>query len=568
VALTAFTLAVATAMVVIRPLHGTSVEFDSAASVLYFDRIIAGHHLEAPVGATPKPFLTVVFGLLYGLSHDWRVLVWATVAAYGGGISLAAVLARRVAGIGGAAFVTVALIASAPLLVDVSRAYAVAWALLGWAIAGLAVTAKHPRYDIAALALFLASLARIETFVVLVTAAFALFAASVLARRREDLAPPRAALILLTAFLALPVMLLHDWLLTGDPFWFVNVSARYSAAVPDVVAIQTPTYMVFWVTRYILGFGMLTILAFLGFLLVVRRRQISLALGLLALGLGVGAFLVLLSVRGTFVSTRYATPMGLAIMFLAGVGFGSVRVPWLVSWARVLVRHPPWRRSGIRTAIAVVTIVVATVSAAALVRPFGPRDAATNSAIANSLDQAVDVDRLLPLIRNALGSVPGAFDPETDSSLAQDHGTASVLLYVPALDRPRFAVDLGLPLFRIEGNPTAGIDPDALVSVPGRIVYHDRRRDVGSGFAALESSSPTIEVGDGTLVLLASDATRGYWLWQVAARKTPVGPSESGRARAETTVGGPERAARPGHRLSWPETRCAPRSRRSSGGSR
>src|SRR5205809_429066 len=109
----------------------------------------------ASLGDIPKPFLTVVFGILYDIFHDWRVLVWATIGAYASGISVAALVARRVAGLGAAAFATIALIASSALLIDVSRGYAVAWALLGWAAAGLAGTAQRPRYDIAATALFL-----------------------------------------------------------------------------------------------------------------------------------------------------------------------------------------------------------------------------------------------------------------------------------------------------------------------------------------------------------------------------------------------------------------------------
>ena len=264
-----------------------------------------------------------------------------------------------------------------------------------------------------------------------------------------------------------------------------------------------------WVSGYILGFGILTVLAVLGFLLVVRGRQIALALGLLALGPGVAAFLVFLSIRGTYVSTRYATPIGLTILFLAGVGFGSLRVPWLVAWMRDLAPRPRRRRSDIRAAIAILTVVTAAVSAAVLVSPFGPRDRATNAAVARSRDQAVDLGRLVPLIRDALGSVPGALSPEIGSSLPQDD--AHTILSVPGLDRPRIAIDLGLPVPRISENPTAPIDLDELVAVPGRVIYHDRRRDTGSGLAALESSSPTISVGNSMLVLLASDPTRGYW---------------------------------------------------------
>ena len=370
-----------------------------------------------------------------------------------------------------------------------------AWALLGWAVAGLAVTARRPRYDIAALALFLSTLARIETLVVLATAAVASLAASVLARRRRDLAPPRAAWTLLAGFLALPVMFVHDWLLTGDPLWFVNVSARYSTSVPDVIATQTPRYMVSWVTGYILGFGILTVLAVLGFLLVVRRRQIALALGLLALGPGVAAFLVFLSIRGTYVSTRYAMPIGLTILFLAGVGFGSLRVPWLVAWMRGLAPRLRRRRSDIRAAIAILTVVTAAVSAAVLVSPFGPRDRATNAAVARSRDQAVDLGRLVPTHQGRARIGPRRAQ-SGDRLQPAARRCKHTILSVPGLDRPRIAIDLGLPLSRISENPTAPIDLDELVAVPGRVIYHDRRRDTGSGLAALESSSPTISVGD------------------------------------------------------------------------
>ena len=153
--------------------------------------------------------------------------------------------------------------------------------------------------------------------------------------------------------LALPVMLLHDWLLIGDPLYFAAVSARFSAAVPDVIAGQTPSYMAGWVTRFILGFGAVTALAILGLVLLIRQRQNRLVLGLLALGPGVGSFLVFLTVRGTYVSTRYAMPIELAILFLAGVGFGALRVPWLVAWVRDLMRHRPAWRSNVGIAVPV-----------------------------------------------------------------------------------------------------------------------------------------------------------------------------------------------------------------------
>ena len=100
---------------------------------------------------------------------------------------------------------------------------------------------------------------------------------------------------------------------------------------------------------------------------------------------------------------------------------------------RDLAPRPRRRRSDIRAAIAILTVVTAAVSAAVLVSPFGTRDPATNAAVARSRDQAVD-GRLVPLIRDALGWVPGALSPEIGSSLPQDD--AHTILSVPGLDCP------------------------------------------------------------------------------------------------------------------------------------
>ena len=156
--------AAAVAIYEIRPFHTGAVDFDSAASVLYFQRLMGGHRLEALVGATPKPLLTLLFGGLYSVVPDWRPIIWATIGAYATTVGLAAVLARRLAGLGAAAFTIVALIGSTQWLLDVARGYSIAWATLGWVIAALAVSAQRPRYGLAALALFLATLARVETF--------------------------------------------------------------------------------------------------------------------------------------------------------------------------------------------------------------------------------------------------------------------------------------------------------------------------------------------------------------------------------------------------------------------
>ena len=83
---------------------------DSMASVLYFQRLTAGQQLEVNVLTTPKPILTLVYGLTWSLTHDWRAVVWETIAIHGASVALAVFLAWRVAGAAAAAFVAVVFV--------------------------------------------------------------------------------------------------------------------------------------------------------------------------------------------------------------------------------------------------------------------------------------------------------------------------------------------------------------------------------------------------------------------------------------------------------------------------
>ncbi|MFL6104419.1 MAG: hypothetical protein ACJ74K_14075, partial [Actinomycetes bacterium] len=67
---------------------------DEHASVLYFDRLVAGERLEEPLLSAPKPLLTVVHGLAWHAGHDWRLLAAVTVAAF----ALTVVCLARAAG--------------------------------------------------------------------------------------------------------------------------------------------------------------------------------------------------------------------------------------------------------------------------------------------------------------------------------------------------------------------------------------------------------------------------------------------------------------------------------------
>ena len=107
-----FLASVAVAAYVIRPWIAAPLAFDTAASVLHFDRIVSGHYLERPLTTTPKPNLTLVYGLIYSATHDWRAISFAALGAWGLSVVLAARLAWRLGGALAAAFLVTSLIVS------------------------------------------------------------------------------------------------------------------------------------------------------------------------------------------------------------------------------------------------------------------------------------------------------------------------------------------------------------------------------------------------------------------------------------------------------------------------
>ena len=162
-----FLASVAVAAYVIRPWIAAPLAFDTAASVVHFDRIVSGHYLEQPLTTTPKPLLTLLYGLIYTATRDWRAISLAALGAWGLCVVSAGMLAWRLGGAVAATFVATSLIVSSRLLLETSSALASVWALLLWIVAGLAVTARPTRWGIVGVALGLAALARLETFLVI-----------------------------------------------------------------------------------------------------------------------------------------------------------------------------------------------------------------------------------------------------------------------------------------------------------------------------------------------------------------------------------------------------------------
>ncbi len=480
-------------LAILRPFTSASIGPDAAAPVVHFLRITSGQHLEGFLGQTPKPLLTLVYGLIYSVFHDWRPIAWAAVAVFALCVVLGGVLGYRLASYAGGAFVAIGLLFSSVLLADLTLAYSVSWALLGWLVAGLAVTAKRPRYEIAGLALMLASLARLETLIVILAAAASLVLAEIMARRTHRPGPPRAAYLVLLGFLALPIMLVHDWLLTGDPFFWATISQLNSVGAPN---IRGPVQVAVSLGLHFVHGAPILPLAALGAFVLVRRRLWPLVVGLLALGPGVALFLVYLGARSIFVSNRYLAAIDLSLLVTAGVGLSAVDLPAI----RRLVR----RFRPLESRRAVLLVVAGALTALALA-PVGLLDSTTRRTISRQIQLHANEQRAMAAIRAELAH---------PSACLLAAGASGVPLrsavIVPSHMRAQAVVDLGLPLTQVA--KPGGITKLAGEPAPGQIVYHDRLDgEAASRYAIFEIDHPVVAGAD-RLVPLLSDPVHGAWV--------------------------------------------------------
>lgn len=494
-----FVLSLAAAALIVRPFHVGTAGYDAAASVLYFERLSAGRALEAFVGATPKALLTAVYGLAFSVVPDWRIVSWLAIFAYACGISATATLAFRVAGPVAAGFVAVGLIGSAELLQDVDLAYAVSWALLCWALAGLLVTAARPRYAWAGVALAVGGLARAETLIIVGLAGLLIVAGALIAHRRGlPTQPFRTRAPILLGLLALPIQAAHDWLLTGDPL--------YAEKVPVLGSAGTPLVGVSGALRFIAGHyatePALVLLAVVGLAVLVARHRWDVVAGLIALGPGVAAFILLLAVERIYISNRYIAPADLAITLAAGIGLADVSVPLLKRATRMA------RRS---TGRAIATALVGGLVAFVIVRPFGPIDLPTRRAIvANGLVHR-DIGLVIAPIDAALARIDNPREWPADGSPTGPTGTRAVLL-VPILTVPQMAVDLRLPLSSLTGTVATSIRSDGSYPRIGQLVFHDVDRDMpAAAFRIFEVDRPT---STGAILVdpILVDAKHRFWL--------------------------------------------------------
>lgn len=512
-----FIASVAVAASAIRPWIAAPLAFDTAASVLHFDRIVAGHHLEQALSTTPKPLLTILYGLVYSATGDWRAISVAALGAWGLCVAGGTLLAWRLGGVVAAVFAGVSLVVSPRLLLETSWALGSVWALLLWIVAGLAVTAERPRWGIAGAALGLAALARLETFLV-IGLALAVLAVMRFSPSRWRQPVPAGAWRLAIGLLALPIMCLHDVLLTGDPFFWTTVAASYSATAESAGRLPSLTTVARDLIDLVSGQAAVTILAFVGVAVLAARARWAILVGVLALGPGMAAFLLVLAARHTFVDPRYLVPISVAMIFAAAVGLSAIRVPDLAP-----LLGGPLRALGERAArerqtasLAAVSLAVAAI-AVAFAPAIGPLDRSTRVTIASARHIARTADRSLPRIRTALAG--GAASGPGSSGTAAGVGSPAELLVVPVPIRPRVAVELDRSLDQVgsyrdpttwaASSPTAGqlilIDADPSASAAA-----------SAATAAFRLSAPAT-VASVRLVPLLSDPVDGAWLLQVAA---------------------------------------------------
>jgi hypothetical protein len=509
--------ALVTCVVVLRPFGPATIDPDSATSVLYFRYIVSGHHLEAFVPTTPKPLLTVLYGVTWNLTHDWRVPVLETIAAFALAVSFAARLAERLAGPFAAGFAVLGLLAWPEMLAQVAHANSLPWAVAGWLGAGVAVSGDRSRPRLAGLALLLAGLARLETVWIIAAGGLGIALLALRARQTGQWDVVRAGMLTVgLAAVAGVVMCLHDWLLTGNPLYWASVPSGYTAIVyPDglqTLGLKAFLENVTW-SRYS-SQGPLLILAFAGLVKLAVDRRWSILAALVALPVGVTATLALLARRGIFYTDRYWDEADVALLLGAAIGSGflvEITARRLGSLARAVATTPFVRRTSLIVAGALAALVLAWA-------PLSTTDlqaslSVTRNGSANLASISARLALILQGATGAVTSVSGVELPLVDVS--------SVRLFVPRPDVARVAVETGALYSEIGDNYLAfRYRPPEQVLRAGQWVYHDRWADSHDlGLPSLEQATPT-SFGQVVLVPIVSDARSGVWLTRAGAKPT------------------------------------------------
>ncbi len=490
---------------------------DSAASVLYYRSIVTGHPLETFIATTPKPLLTLAYGLAWTLTGDWRVLGWLTIAGFGVAAACGAELLRRLAGRAAAAFLVVALVLSPVLALEVSRANSIVWAVAAWFAAAVAISAPRPRAWLAGIALLVAFLSRTETIVLLLPATGWL---AVLAFRGRT-AEARRLAPLLVAWLALPIACLHDLLLAGNPLYWLTVPAGYTAIVaPDLRPLRPLELVGEVVSRYA-GMPVLVALGIVGAARLAIRRQ-WLAIG--AIGCLTGGVIALLTViawRHVYVTTRYLEQADIGVLIAAAVGAG-----WLADVAGSLVasRRLPDDGAGRQRPVSPAVAIVAVVLAVAVAIGVAVRDLPTpiGGSIAAELERIRTISRNADLVSPRLAAILAAAPGNAPAPVGGPAGlrvvdTRRATILVPRTMINRLLVDLDAPLTRLGDSWLAIRGIGALEALsPGQVIYHDRAGDLRPELFGPLEIDRQVDGDSIRLVPLFADPVTGIWVLETS----------------------------------------------------
>ncbi len=499
-----FLIAVGMAIYAVRPVDSASIGPDAAAPVIEFQRLLAGQQVEGHLTQTSKPFLDVVYGPIFELSGDWRPVAWSAILAFGLAVVLATVLAERVGGRASGAFAAAAFTLSPILLVDLSLAYAVTWMTLFLLIAGLAVTAARPRYELAGIALMLAALARPETLAVVAVAGGVLVLTATWSAARHRPGPARGAWLVLLGALAVPILMAHDQLLFGDALFWSKTAVQNS----EGRAVRGLFEMIRWVGQHFLGDAALLPLAAVAGWLLVTRRQWGLAVGLVGVTLGIAALFVIIGARGTALSPRYLVPIDLGLLFASAIGVSALDAP--------AMRH--WFARRVRPGVAHWALpVVGGLLVALAIAPIEPLDTTARASIATQVRLHANARRALSEIAAQLGPVRSwrGLPPSQNIS-------SHPAVIVPTDVRAQAVAQLGLPLTDVAYSYPAFLNPTAGRPGPGTLIYHDRRNDhpASPRDKLLEISRPTT-VGPYRYVPILADPAAGIWVIRVEDAASP-----------------------------------------------
>jgi hypothetical protein len=458
---------------------------DEHASVLYFDRLVAGERLEEPLLSAPKPLLTVVHGLAWRAGHDWRLLEALTVAVFALAVVCLARAAGRLGGLPAAAATALAVAGFGQLDLQAARGNSMVFALAGWSVALDALTrGRDPEgpgtaWGTAAAALALAALARAETWLLLPLAA----AWGLVAWRRGQ---RRAAWLVLP--LGVPLLwLAHDWLLTGDPLYAFGVPDRYTDLLSIRQVVPPGDWLALVGRRYRPDLLLLA-LAGVGVVWLARRRAWVWLVGLGVTGIGVLALLGLEAWQGTYVSWRYFDPADLAVRVAAAVGGGALasalagRLPgrWATGW-------PAAAGAG----------VAALLLVGAACWPLAPVDPQVDSTLDRGTRLSANTATAIEVLR-PLAARPGS------------------VIVVSGPQRVRVAVELDLPLGRVRDLFLATLSAPLDHALAGSdAVFHDADGDrPARRFARLSATDP-VRVGEVRLVPLRTDPEAGLYVFRV-----------------------------------------------------